>query len=347
MSAPAAIPHSRPTLERADFDALSDCLTSGSIAQGRLVRAFEVEVAARLGRAHGVATSSGTAALVLALRGLGLGAGQEVVLPSYVCHAVYEAVLTVGATPVLCDVEGDFTMTPRTVERVATSALAAVVVVHTFGVPVDTSAFRSLGVPLIDDVCQAFGAAISPGAAVTCASFHATKLLTTGEGGMALTDDPALHDRMRLLLDGDASAPHVRVPSPMTDLQAALGRSQLGRYDSFLRRRREIADAYFTELRGLAVELPERVRERSIFFRFPLRAPGSFEELRARYAERGIHVRQGVDAALHQALGLAPAAFAATEKTLSETLCLPILPSMTDDDVARIVRATREIFHAR
>ncbi len=356
MSEPLEIPHSRPTLERADHDALAECLAGHSIAQGKRVAAFESRVAARLGKRHALATSSGTSAIVLALHGLGLPSGAEVVLPSYVCHAVLDAVLTVGATPVLCDIGDDFVMTPSAVSRVVTRATGAIIVVHTFGIPVDSSAFRSFGAPIVDDVCQAFGAPIPEGADVICASFHATKVLTTGEGGMVLTNDAATSERMRLFRDGASDTPHARVPSPLTDLQAALGVAQLDRLDGFLARRRTIAETYFKELSGLALELPERVRDTSIFFRFPLRVDGaypagtlqvSYETIRARYFERRIHVRQGVDALLHRAMGLRGDAFPMTEKTFAETVCLPILPSMSDDDVALVVRATREIIRAR
>ncbi len=344
MSARAQIPHSRPTLTAEDHASVVACLTEGSIAQGRRVEAFEAAVATRLGKAHAVATASGTSALVLALRGLEIGAGHEVVLPSYVCYAVRDAVTAAGATPVYCDIGSGWSMTPEAVERVVTPQTRAIIVVHNFGIAVPTGAFLRFGVPLIDDVCQSFGAAIEPGAVVTCASFQATKLLTTGEGGMVLTDDVRIYERVTLLRDGAHGCRGERVPAPFTDLQAALGLSQLARFETFLARRREIAAAYLGDLSGIGCRLPVDVRERSIFFRFPLRATRPFEGVRLAFMAHGIHVRRGVDALLHHAEGLPAERFPETETTFAETVCLPILPSMSDDDIARVIVATREIF---
>lgn len=346
MSDRAEIPHSRPTLGPEDQAAVAACLAEGTIAQGRRVAAFEAAIAARLGRAHAVACASGTGALVLALRGVGVGAGAEVVLPSYVCYAVRDAIVAAGATPVYCDIGAGWSMTPEAVAKVVTARTAAIVVVHNFGIAVPSAPFRRFGVPIVDDICQSFGAALDRSADVTCASFHATKLLTTGEGGMVLVDDAALFERIALLRDGAHGRHGERVPGPMTDLSAALGLSQLTRFDSFLARREAIADRYFADLAGLTCRLPEEVRESSIFFRFPLRAARPFEELRLAFYAHGIHVRRGVDALLHHAAGLANDAFPVTERAFAETVCLPILPSMSDDDVTRVVLAAREIFHA-
>lgn len=344
MSSRAQIPHSRPTLTAEDHAAVVACLTEGSIAQGRRVEAFEAAVATRLGRAHAVASASGTSALVLALRGLEIGAGHEVVLPSYVCYAVRDAVTAAGATPVYCDIGPGWSMTPEAVARVITPRTRAIIVVHNFGITAPTGTFLRFGVPLIDDVCQSFGAAIEPGAVVTCASFQATKLLTTGEGGMVLTDDAGIYERVKLLRDGTHDRLGERVPAPFTDLQAALGLSQLARFETFLERRRAISATYLRELEGVTCRLPADVRDRSIFFRFPLRAAQPFEDVRLAFMAHGIHVRRGVDALLHHAEGLPAEGFAETERTFAETVCLPILPSMSDDDVARVVAATREIF---
>ena len=344
MSDRPEIPHSRPTLTREDREAVAACLTVGSIAQGRLVEAFEATVASRLGKAHAVASASGTSALVLALRGLGLRPGVEVILPSYVCYAVRDAVLAAGASPVYCDIGAGWSMTPEAVERVVTPRTGAIVVVHNFGIAVPSGAFRRFGVPLVDDICQSFGAPIPPGADVTCASFQATKLLTTGEGGMVLTDDAELIERVRLLRDGAHGRRGDRVPAPLTDLQAALGLSQLARFEGFLARRKAIADTYFRDLDGLACRLPLDLRQRSIFFRFPLRVARPFEEVQRAFMKLGIHVRRGVDALLHHADGASSEHFPGTEEAFAETVCLPILPSMSDDDVTRVVLGTREIF---
>lgn len=319
------------------------------LAAGPLVKKFEEEMSRYLGAAGGVATSSGTDALFLALKALGVGRGDEVILPTYVCRSVWDAVAMVGATPVLCDISDAWCMSAETVERCLSARSKAVIVVHTFGVVAEATAIRRCGLPLIEDCCQALGArgnGAAAGAVGDCCvlSFHATKLLTTGEGGMLLARDPRLLERARALKGGGGSLA-VRYRQPMSDLAAALGLSQLGAYEASLRRRREIADFYFRKLEGLPVSLPAAVRPRSIFFRFPLRVRGGdFEEIRRAFEREGVHVRRGVDALLHRECGLRAEDFPVAEQTFAETVSIPLYPSLTDEDCARVVAACCKIF---
>jgi UDP-4-amino-4-deoxy-L-arabinose-oxoglutarate aminotransferase len=175
-------------------------------------------------------------------------------------------------------------------------------------------------------------------------SFHATKLLTTGEGGMVLTNDTTLLRKMRELKQGSPNRLTIRYASPMTDIQVALGLSQLARYAAFLDRRRTIADYYFSELDGLSLSLPRHVRNRSIFFRFPVRTKGVFEELQRMFDREGIYVRRGVDTLLHRQCSLNPNDFPVTERIFSETLSIPIYPALSDKDCERIVGTCHAIF---
>jgi UDP-4-amino-4-deoxy-L-arabinose-oxoglutarate aminotransferase len=179
---------------------------------------------------------------------------------------------------------------------------------------------------------------------MTILSFHATKLLATGEGGMALTKERKLLQKLRVLKHGNTDHLAVgRHRHPMADLQAALGMSQLKQYNKFLSRRRAIADYYFSRLEGLPVRLPELVRDRSIFFRFPVRIKGDFGKLQELFDRQGIQVRRGVDALLHRQMGLHPADFPGAEKCFDETLSLPIYPALSDDDSERVVMTSRSL----
>ena len=333
------IPHSRPSLDAMDCDAVGRVMARGMIARGDETAAFEAEVGMRLGMPPGVATPTGTRALACSLQALGVGAGDDVIVPTYVCRAVRDAVRGVGADARLCDVDDAWCLTAETVERAVGPRTRAIVAVHTFGIAADVAALRRFGVPLIEDCCQALAA---PGTArdgdVTILSFHATKLLTTGEGGMALTRDPALGARIRSLASGSREA--------LSDLQAALGRAQLARYETFLDRRRAIAGRYFSALVDLDVRLPAGVKDRSIFFRFPLRVAGEVERLRAAFAADGIQVRRGVDALLHD-LDDGNGAFPGAERCFAETLSLPIYPSLESEECERVIQACRHVFAGR
>jgi UDP-4-amino-4-deoxy-L-arabinose-oxoglutarate aminotransferase len=202
---------------------------------------------------------------------------------------------------------------------------------------------------LIENCAQAFGARHKNRVAgtlgqVSITSFHATKLLTTGEGGMALSSDNNMLRKMRELKQGKLASLTVRYLYLMTDLQAALGLSQFARYNEFLHRRKEIADYYFSELSGLPLLLPHGIRDKSIFFRFPLRSKRNFEELKASFERRGVHVRKGVDTLLHRKCGMEARNFPTTEQLFSETVCIPIYPALQNNHCERIISSCREVF---
>jgi perosamine synthetase len=341
--------HSRPCITRQDTEAVARVLESGMIAEGGTAALFEEAASAYLGMRGGVATSSGTSALFLALKACEVGPGDEVVVPTYLCRSVRDAVLGAGATPVLCDVGDDWCMSAATVKPALSRASKAVVLVHPFGIASDARPICALGVPVIEDCCQAFGARNEHGmvgkAGVMCVlSFHATKLLTTGEGGMLLSNDASLLAKVRELKTGTRNSRDVRWRQPMTDLQAALGLSQLSQYELFLERRRQIAAAYFAGLTDLPVQLPTSVRDRSVFFRFPIRCGLEFAMLRAGFEAEGVQIRQGVDTLLHGSDPVRPRMFPGANACYRETLSLPIYPALSDAECERVVQACRKIF---
>ena len=344
----SVIPHSKPCLTTEDGKAIDAVLRSGMIAEGNLVKDLENAVGQYLGLLGGVATSSGTNALFFALTALGTGVGDEVIIPTYVCRSVWDGVIATGATPVLCDVGDDWCASAETIKPQVTARTKAIIVVPIFGIASDVIPICEMGVPVIEDCCQAFGAIhgdkmVGTFGELCFLSFHATKLLTTGEGGMVLTGDPGLLDRLRDLKQGKNGNLAVRYRQPMADLQAALGLSQLARYGSFLRRRQSIADFYFNELKDLPVRLPRAIRDRSIFFRFPLRVQGDFESLRRLFDVEGVQVRRGVDSLLHRRDGMNPEGFAGAEKCFSESLSIPLYPALSDEDCERVVDSCRYI----
>lgn len=345
------IPHSQPWLTDADHKAVADVLNSGMIAAGALVEQFEGEVSRYLGLIGGVAASSGTDALFLALKSLSVAVGDEVVLPTYVCRAVWDSVCATGATPVLCDIADDWCMNAKTISPHLNACTKAIIVVHTFGIVADVEGICRLGVPVIEDCCQALGAKskdrlAGTSGALCVLSFHATKLLTTGEGGMALTREPRLLAQLRVLTHGAREDLAVRYRQSLSDLQAALGLSQLRAYEGFLKRRRAIVDYYFAELKGLPVQLPTELRERSLFFRFPLRIAGDFEMIRRAFDQEGVQVRRGVDALLHRKSGRGAEEFPVAERRYSDTVSIPAYPSLSDEDCERVIAACRKVFGA-
>ena len=313
---------------------------AGQLAQGPEVAAFETEVAERVGVAAAAAVSSGTAALELALRALGVGSGAEVIVPTYVCDALHHAVTRCGATPVLADADpATLTLSAIDAKRRLSRRTRAIVVPHAFGLAVDPSPFEALGVPVVEDCAQALGARVGARAAgalgrLAVCSFYATKLLTTGEGGMVL-GPPDLAARVRDLRDYDERADLVpRLNAKLTDMQAALGRSQLRRLDAFIARRRAIAAEYRRRLARLGCRLPADVGARHVYHRFVVEVEAPLPPLVEALRTSGVTARRPVFRPLHRALGLD--GYPEADRLWSRCLSLPCYPSLTDDEVAAV-----------
>jgi perosamine synthetase len=257
----AFIPVGEPSLGEREVELVVDAIRSGWVSSiGEYVTAFEEGLAARCGVEHAVATSNGTTALHLALAVAGIGPEQEVIVPALTFVATAAAVRYVGASPVLADSDaGHWCVDPADVASRITPRTRAIVSVDLYGHPADMDALAELAsehdLVLVEDAAEALGALYHERPAgglgsLGVLSFYGNKLITTGEGGAVLTDDPALADRARLLrdhaMDRNRRYWHGEIGFNyrITNLQAALGVAQLERLDEFLERKRAIAAAY-------------------------------------------------------------------------------------------------------
>ncbi len=343
------IPHSRPSITASDIREVIRVLKSGMLAQGAEVAAFESEAGAFLGLPPGVAVSSGTAALHLALLALGVGPGDEVILPSYVCVAPLHAIEYVGATPRVADVDpATYNLDPGDVRRRVTRRTRAILVPHLFGLPADLDALLSLGPPVIEDCAQSFGARyhdqpVGAFGALGIASFYATKLLTTGEGGMVFSRDRRLLNRIRDRRDYDERRRHaVRYNYKMTDIQAALGRSQLRRFPGMLTRRAAIARRYRHQWADLPIRLPGHTVDRThAFHRFVIGLPRLVSAITQRLATLGVTVRRPIYRPLHALLGLD--GYPGTAQAFRHALSIPLYPTLTSTEEATVIHALLRI----
>jgi perosamine synthetase len=267
------IPMSAADLDASDVEAVLEVLRSGRLAMGPRVRAFEEAMADRVGVGHAVAVSSGTAALHLVVQALGLGPGDEVLVPSFTFAASVNVLLYVGARPVFAEVEPrTFNLDPADLEHRITRRTRAILAVDAFGHPADWDALEGVarrhGLLLVDDCCEALGARHrgrplgSLGAAGAFA-FYPNKQMTTGEGGMVVTDDGDLARTCRSLANQGRSEMgswlrHERLGHNyrMDEMSAALGLSQLARLDDMLARRARVAALYSERLAGLPLLTP-------------------------------------------------------------------------------------------
>ncbi len=320
------IRHSAPCLGTEEEEAATRVIRSNYLAQGPEVEAFERECADFFHRKHAVAVNSGTAALHLALAALGVTEGDPVALPAYACASLITAVRLQRGRSVLCDIGPDYVLAPDGLPPEA----HAVIVAHLFGASGSLPAHDAV----IEDIAQSMGGPTGASSPVAITSFYATKMITTGEGGMLLTDDEALAEYARDRRDYDNRDDWVeRYNYKMTDLQAAVGRVQLRRLPEFLARRRAIAERYSEAFAGLPLALPNP--EGHVFFRYVI-ATDRREALETHLANQGIEAKRPVYRPAHHYLG---GEIPASERAHQQCLSLPIYPSLLDAQLERVIES--------
>jgi perosamine synthetase len=372
------IPVSRPAFGVEEEQELLATLRSGWVTQGPRVAEFERGFAAYLGQAHAIAVSSCTTGLHLSLHALGVGRGDEVIVPSLSFIATANSVAHTGATPIFADIElPTYNLDPASVETAWSPRTRAIVLVHQVGLPGNLTAFQRLAartrVTLVEDAACAIGSRVDGrlvggDATVAVFSFHPRKLLTTGEGGMIVTSDDALARRLRSLrhhgvsvsdFDRHASA-NVVVESyeevgfnyRMTDLQAAVGLVQLRRIEAFVARRIAIGERYtrgFADHPALAVpQVPDGVRfnYQTYLLRLTAKSRVTRDELMRVLLDRGIATRRGVMAAhLEPAYASAPrrVSLDATEEAERTTVVLPLFHDLDARDQDRVIETVLQL----
>jgi len=356
-----AIPMARPLLGPEELAAVERVLRSGWVMQGPEVAAFEQEFAAFVGAPHACAVSSGTAALHLALLAVGVRPGDEVVTVSHSFIATANSVRHCGATPVFVDIEPDtFNMDPAKVEAAIGPRTRAILCVHQMGMPCDLAAIgaiaRRRGLALVEDAACAAGSELRwdgvwerigrPHGDAACFSFHPRKLITTGDGGMVTTRDAAIDARVRAWRNHETRDGVYGFNYRMTDVQAAIGRVQLGRLPTFVAERRALASTLRDRLHGGArdVEFPRepdwaRSNWQSLCIRFVSATAAT--AARSRLEAAGIASRSGIGNA-HEEPSQADGTRAPlphSEDAHRECVLLPLPSQMTMDELDRVVAA--------
>jgi perosamine synthetase len=367
------IPFARPDFDDAEARAVAAVLATGWVSQGPKVAEFEARFASRVGAAHGVATTSCTTALHLALVIAGVGPGDEVICPSYTFIATANAVLYAGATPVFADIDPlTWNIDPTDALRRVTARTKAVVPVHQVGLAADLDALEPLarrGVTIVEDAACAIGATyrgdpIGSQGHIACWSFHPRKTLSMGEGGMLTTDDPAVAERARQLRSFAASvSDHARHEARglvseeycelgynyrMTDLQAAIGIEQLAKLDRLLARRRVLARQYdeaFSSIR--CIQRPARPSYaehayQSYGIRLLADCRIDRDELLRGLVADGISSRRGISPIHLEPLYVGRfgrPSLPVTEAVAARSLFLPMFASLSDEDQDRVIDA--------
>lgn len=366
------IPYGKQTIDEDDIAAVVDVLRSDWLTTGPVVERFEEAMCDFVGGAHGVAVSNGTAALHTAVHALGIGPGDEVIVPPMTFAATANAVLYAGGMPVFADVDpGTLCIDPAEVERRITPRTRAIIGVDYAGHPCDWDALRDIarrkGLALVADACHALGAEyrgrrVGTLTDLSVFSFHPVKHVTTGEGGMVVTDDPALAARMRMFRNHGISSDHRQREKQgawfyemvelgynyrITDIQCALGVSQLRHQPGWLARREAIAAQYRSAFACSATVRPLTLRDnvRNAWHLYVVRVDAAIrDEVFATLRQRNIGVNvHYVPVYLHpyyrERFGFAPGLCPVAEAAYAEVLSIPMFPRLTDEDVRRVADA--------
>jgi perosamine synthetase len=368
MSGP--IPLARPVIGAREEELVLEVLRSGRLSLGPMLPRFEAAFAARVGAAFGSAVSSGTAGLHLALRAVGVSDGDEVITTPLTFVASANVVLYERARPVFVDIDPvTFNLDPEAVGAAVSERTAAILPVHLFGYPADTPALERLGLPIVEDACEALGAIDSAGVLVggrghpAVFGFYANKQLTTGEGGMITVADAAVKERL------DSERNQGRAPNMdwldhdrlgfnyrLSDVACALGLAQLERLDSMLAGRARVAALYGEALAGvdgLSLPCPEVGAIRRGWFVYVVQLPRGVdrdETVRALGA-RGIPSKPYFPAVhlmsfYRRRFGHREGEFPVCEDVAARSIALPFFPEMTEGQVAQVASALRGVLEA-
>lgn len=338
------IPHSRPTIEEADVRAVAEVLASGRLADGAQVTLFETELASYVGHPGGIATNSGTSALYLALLSLGRDSRDEVIVPSYTCIALLNAVYAARLIPVVVDIDQyGYNVSLSAVKRAVGSRTRAIIVPHMFGDPTaEIQEIVELGVPVIEDCSLSVGASVGGRkvgsiAELAVFSFYATKLLTTGHGGMVLSRSDEKLNTMRDLMQYDHRLQYRQSFNfRLTDFQAALGRSQLAKLDDFISQRRDIARRYNQSFKAISrAQVPSRAKG-STYFRYILEVE-DVDSWITHACALGVDCRRPVFKPLHEYMNLNRDDYPNSDRAHRHSLSIPIYPGLRDREVEFVI----------
>jgi perosamine synthetase len=360
------VPLARPVLGDAEEAAVVEVLRSGQLSLGPRVPAFEAAFAERLGVAHASAVSSGTAGLHLALRAAGVRDGDEVVTSPFSFVASANAAVFERARPVFADIDPrTLNLDPAAAAAAVTGRTTAILPVHIFGYPADLPAFERMGLPIVEDACEALGAVHADGTPVggrghpAVFGFYANKQLTTGEGGMVTTGDAAVKARV------DSERNQGRAPDMgwldhdrlgfnyrLSDIASAIGLAQLGRLDEMLAGRARAAALYREALAGIeGLELPcADDGDRRGWFVFVVQVPRGIDRDAAvrGLREHGVQSKPYLPA-IHlmtfyrETFGHREGEFPVCEDVAARSVALPFFPHITEGQVARVAAALRAV----
>ncbi len=350
------IPIAKPMVGEEEKRAVLEVLDSGMLAMGEYVEKFERAFASYIGVKHALSTTSGTQALILALKALGVE-GKEVLVPSFTFIASATSIIAAGGKPVFVDVdERTFNIDVEDARKKVTKNTIAIIPVHLFGQPCEMDAIMELAEEydlfVVEDACQAHGAEykgrkVGSIGDVACFSFYPTKNMTTGEGGMITTNDDEIAERIKMLRNHGQKERYLHVELGwnyrITSIQAAIGIEQLKKLDKFNEKRRKNARYYDEMLSSIDnVEIPYVMSEvKHVYHQYTIKVKER-EKLTEAFRKKGIGYGIYYPKGVHQQPVMQKLGFTAklpvTERIVNEVISIPVHPALSEEDLDKIVR---------
>ncbi len=347
------IPHSKPTIRKHELKNTLECMITDYIGPGNLVLEFEKKLATYLSTPFTKAVSSGTMAFFLILKLLGIGEDDEIILPSYAPHILLNPIYYLKAKPVLVDInEHDFSPSIADIGEKLTEKTKAILIVHLFGKPVQVEPYRQLGLPVIEDSAQALGAQLDETKCGNMAdysffSFYATKMISSGGVGGAIVskEEDDLQKLNDLINRDDREEFSAVYPFFMSDIQAAMGITQLEQINEFINYRQKIANFYNQKLIDAGKEVPDfNTDSNRIFYRYLMKTNDlPIEETINIFKNYNIEIKKPIYKPLHRYLKEAPMNYPNSEKIFNEYVSLPIYPTLKKADAELVAKVATKI----
>ncbi len=334
---------SKPSITSLESNYVNDALDASDVGVGEFVGRFEGAWADYNKMKYGVACNSGTSALLLALLALDIKVGDEVIVPEYTMVATAFAVTQAGATPVFVDCLEDLTVDPNIIQEKITSKTKAIMIVPIYGRNVSPTVYNVAndnGLYIIEDMAEAHG--IMPKGDIACYSFHGSKILTTGGGGMCLTNSPVWADEMRLrghlYLDSGMSMLHEKLGYNfrLSNIQAAIGLAQVERINEILKERRKV-EGWYNKLLPTHLKMPQR----EVVWVYDINCGDKQEEIKEKLYANGIECRYGFKPMSMQPMYEVEYEHLEAYKWSKRVLYIPLYPELSLNEVKKICTVLR------
>lgn len=332
------IPHSRPTIEADDIRQVIQALKERHLNDGKITTIFSEKIKQFFRAKEVILTASGTEALTLALRVMNLSIANQVIIPTYVCSNVARAVINVPATPIAADINADdYNLSYHDAAKKINQKTKAIILVNLFGNPInELDRFRQLNIPIIEDIAQGIGGQSenkkwgSFGDLAAC-SFGATKMMTSGNGGA-------------VIINNSKWRPTTFLPkSTFTDLQAALGLSQLSKLDQFIKIRRLLTKRLLRIFNQFSLVQPQSYNPKKIYYRLTLRLKtNKIVPIINKFNQKGVGAARFTDLVFNY-LNLKSVDFPITAKVINELISIPIYPSLSEPEIKNIIKTGQEL----